>query len=214
MLPRRHPSVRNELRWAVAAIVALGVGLMIAQTYARLAAPYYAVVDRLVAIGHPWEVTSVEVEPGKSKLSTEVQLRALVRRRREDPNASARVIGRVQIGEVIETPLVFWTVVLMWPAASTRSRILRMLAAIPAFLALEAVTTAAQLILPMAQASAILAGDDPPLTLWDRWSQFLEAGGQFVLVLCGAITMCSITAHRSMKNGRRTSGHRGVAIRK
>lgn len=185
--------MRDELRWALAALAALGAGLMLAQSYARLAAPYYAAVDRLIAIGHPWDITSVEVKPGPSKLSAEVQLQAFVRRGKQDLHPSARVIGRVQIGEVIETPVVFWTVVLMWPAVSTRMRLLRVLVAIPAFMALEALTTGAQLILPMAQGSAILAGNDPPFTLWDRWSQFLEAGGQFVLVLCGAIMLCSIT---------------------
>jgi hypothetical protein len=169
---------------------------MLAQAYSRLAAPYYAAVDRLIATDHPWEITFVGVMPGKSNLTAELQLHAFVRRSSSDSRPSARVVGRVQVGEVVETPVVFWTVVLMWPAAGIRMRLLRVLAAIPMFLALEAVTTAAQLVLPMAQASAILAGDSDPLTLWDRWSRFLEAGGQFVVVFCGAIIVCSFT-HRS-----------------
>ncbi len=185
--------IRDQLCWAVAATAALGLGLTLAQAYSALAAPYYAAIDRLYAIDHPWEINSVAVKPGKSNLTAELQLHANVRRSSEDSRPSARVIGRVQVGEVIETPVVFWTVVLMWPAARIRMRLLRVLAAIPMFLVLEAATTAAQLVLPMAQASAMLAGDSDPLTLWDRWSRFLEAGGQFVLVFCGAIAVCSIT---------------------
>jgi hypothetical protein len=54
----------------------------------------------------------------------------------------------------------------------------------------------------MAQASAILGGD---LTVWDEWSRFLEAGGQFVLVCAAAIMVCSLTnqervAHSNDRN--------------
>jgi hypothetical protein len=74
-----------------------------------------------------------------------------------------------------------------------RQLMVRLIAAIPAFLGLEALTTATQLILPMAQASAILAGDNDPVTAWDHWSRFLEAGGQFIVVCCGAVLLAAMT---------------------
>jgi hypothetical protein len=184
--------MRPEFRWTLAVAAAFGIGAIFAEPYARLAAPYYAAVDRLIAIGHPWEIAVIDVRPGKSKLSAELQLRGLVRRNREDLNAAARVIGRVQVGEVVETPLVFWTLLLMWPSTSIRQRVARLVAGIPAFLCLEAITTATQLVLPMAQASAILAGDNDPVTVWDRWSRFLEAGGQFVVVCSAGILVNTI----------------------
>jgi hypothetical protein len=183
----------------LAAFVALALGVTCAEAYARLAAPYYAAVDRLIAWGHPWEVTGVEVRPGKSHLTAELQLQANVFRYRGAANRAARVVGRVQVGEVIETALVFWTLLLLWPAASIRQRVIRLIVGMPVFLGLEAITTATQLILPMAQASAMLAGDSNPLTPWDRWSRFLEAGGQFVLAFGFAIPVAATTPRRSVR---------------
>lgn len=185
--------MRAEIRWSLAAILALAIGVTCAQFYANLAAPYYAAVARLVASTHPWQVTGVEVKPGKSNLSAELQLHADVYRYIGAPEAAARVTSRVQVGEVIETPLLFWTLLLVWPAASIRQRVLRLLVGIPVFLCLEATTTATQLMLGMAQASALLAGDPNPLTLWDHWSHFLEAGGQFVLAAGFATPVASWT---------------------
>lgn len=185
--------VRPELRWTLAAAAALGLGVTFAKSYARLAAPYYAAVDRAIATGHPWDVSSVEVKDGISRLSAELQLHAFVRRRAEDRDPAARVIGRVQVGEAVETPVVFWTLLLVWPAASMRQRMVRVIVGIPMFLGLEAITTATQLMLPMAQASAMLAGDNNPVTAWDRWSRFLEAGGQFIVVCSGAVLAGTLT---------------------
>jgi hypothetical protein len=193
--------MRPELHWASAAAAAFGLGMTFSQGYARLAAPYYVAVDRLIAAGHPWEITSIDVRPGKSNLSAELQLQAFVRRKRDDRNPAAKVIGRVQVGEVIETPMVFWTVLLAWPAASIRQRTMRIIVGVPAFLGLEAITTATQLILPMAQASAMLAGDNDPVTAWDRWSRFLEAGGGFVLSLFAALLTVALAA-RTMRRRR------------
>lgn len=188
--------MRPESRWGLAAVAALAIGVTCAEPYARLAAPYYAAVDRLIALGRPWDIISVEVQPGKSHLSAELQLWAWVRRHAEDANPAAKVQGRVQVGEAVETPMVFWTLLLVWPAASIRQRITRLVIGIPAHLALEACTTATQLILPMAQASAMLAGDNEPVTGWDYWSRFLEAGGQFVLV-GGAATLVASVVRRA-----------------
>lgn len=186
--------MQREMRWGLAAAAALAIGVTCAEPYARLAAPYYAAVDRLIAVGHSWEVISVQVQPGKSHLGAELQLWAWVRRHPEDSNPAAKVQGRVQVGETIETPLVFWTVLLMLPAASVRQRLARAVIGIPFFLALEACSTATQLIVPMAQASAILAGNNDPVTLWDHWSRFLEAGGQFAMACGAAILVASLTS--------------------
>jgi len=183
--------MRREVRWALAASAALALGVLLAEPYARLAAPYYKAVAQLAAGFHPWQIESVGVQPGSSRLSAEVQLRGEVRRIPEQRRPSASVVGRVQVGEVVETPVIYWTLILMWPAASKRIGWLRAGIALPVFLALEALTTGTQLILPLAQASAMLAGIQDPLTSWDRWSRFLEAGGQFVVVAAAAIVVTS-----------------------
>jgi len=189
--------VRAEGRWALAAAAALALGVTFAEPYARLVAPYYAAVDRLMATSHPWQITSVDVRPGETKSSTELQLWAYVRRKRDDLSPAARVVGRVQVGEAVETPMVFWPLLLVWPAISIRQRVTRLMIGVPVFFGLEAITTATQLMLPMAQASAILAGDNDPVTGWDRWSRFLEAGGQFVVVCGGAILVSAVTGRGS-----------------
>jgi hypothetical protein len=184
--------MRLEVRWALAAAAAMSLGVMLAAPYARLIAPYYGAVDRLIATGRPWEILSVDVRPGKTNLSEELELWAFVRRDPQDRKPAAKVVGRVQIGEAVETPVVFWTLLLAWPAASRRQRAKRLLIGVPIFMGLEAITTACQLILPMAQASAMLGGEKDPVTAWDHWSRFLEAGGQFVVICGGAILAIAV----------------------
>jgi hypothetical protein len=173
--------MRLELRWGLAATAALALGVGCAEPYARLAAPCYALAAELLARGHPWEIDRIVVAPGRTRFTAELQLHGYVRRSMSSPDHAARVVGRVQVGEVVETPLVFWTLLLGWPAATLRQRAWRLAGGIPMFLCLEALTTGTQLMLPLAQASAILADDPDPVTPWDHWSRFLESGGQFVL---------------------------------
>jgi hypothetical protein len=171
----------------LAIAVAFTIGVTCAESYARLAAPYYWAVTTLIATAHPWRVTNIEVTPDSKMHGSVLRLTGEVRRHRDDPAPAAIVVGRVQVGEAIETPVVFWTLVLMWPARTGQQRLARIALAIPVFLALEAMTTACQLIYSMADASAVLAGENDPLTLWERWSRFLEAGGRFVLEVTGAV---------------------------
>jgi hypothetical protein len=39
----------------------------------------------------------------------------------------------------------------------------------------------------MAEVTALLAGEKNPLTPWERWSRFLEAGGRFVVEISAAL---------------------------
>ncbi len=200
--------MRLEIRGVLTAAAALGIGVVLAEPYARLAAPYYAAVDRLIAAGHPWEVVDVAVRPGKSGLAEELRLDGFVRRHRDDSTSAARVVGRMQVGEVVETPVVFWTLLLAWPAASGRQRTVRFAIGVAAFLAVEAMTTATQLLLPLAQASAILAGDPDPVTAWDRWSRFLEAGGQFAIACgCAILVISGARSTRNAPAGRPPQAH-------
>jgi hypothetical protein len=185
--------MRAEYRWAAVALCALAVSAALAPGYARLIAPYYESVARLIAAGHPWEVISAEVRAGSVGSNAQIELSAFVREHAGDPNPAAKVVGRVQVGEAIETPLVFLTVLILWPAATRRQRWRRIGVGIPVLLVLEAATTATQFILPMAQASAMLAGDNDPVTGWDHWSRFLESGGQFVLAAGAAAVLAALT---------------------
>jgi hypothetical protein len=95
---------------------------------------------------------------------------------------------------VVETPLVFWSLLLLWPARTRRQWMLRVALGIPLFVGLESATTACQLVHSLAEASALLNGERNPVTSWEHWSRFLEAGGRFVIevvVALGAVAMAS-----------------------
>jgi hypothetical protein len=187
--------MRPELRWGLAALVALAIGVTCAESYARFAVPYYAAIARLIAAGHPWTIVSVDVKPGAKSPSPELQLVGDVRRTPADPRPAGRIISHIQVGEAVETPVVFWTLVLLWPAGSLRQRLLHIAVGIPLFFGLEAITTGIELMHAMAEVSAILAGEMQPLTLWERWSRFLEAGGRFVVEI-GAALLTIATCQR------------------
>lgn len=177
--------MRPEWRWTIAAAVALSAGSLCAEPYARLATPYYRAVDRFIARTHPWTIEEVAVAEDPISRGSVLRLIGEVRRQRGDARPAATVVNRIQVGEVIETPIVFWTLLLAWPAATGRERGARLAAGVAVFLGLEALTTAVQLIHPMAAAAALLSGAS--LTLWERWSGFLEAGGTFAVATAAAL---------------------------
>lgn len=185
--------MRRNLRYVLAAAAALIIGATCAETYARLATPYYEVVTSAIADLHPWRVLHLSVNRDRSNPGASLRMTGEVRRSREDPTPAARVIVRVQVGEVIEAPVVFWTVVLVWPMTTLRRRLVCIAIGIPMFLVLEAVTTGCQLVHSMADASAMLAGEVDPVTVWERWSRFLEAGGRFALELCAALLTVAVS---------------------
>ena len=184
--------MRLEWRWAIIAALALTIGATCAEGYARLTVPYYTAVTTLIADFHPWRIVSLVVKPDESSHGMVLRLTGEVRRHRDDPLPAAMVVNRVQVGEAIETPVIFWCLLLAWPAQTVRQRLIRLAVGVPVFLALEGVTTACQLVYSMARASAMLAGEQSPLTLWDRWSRFLEAGGRFVVEVTAALVTVGI----------------------
>lgn len=185
--------MRPEWRFASVAAAALAVGSICAEPYARVAAPYYARIDRLIAAMHPWTIDQIAVTPDPSGHGSVLRLIGEVRRERGDLKPAAIVVSRLQVGEVIEAPIVFWTLLLMWPAASARQRWARLAVGGAVFLGLEVATTAVQLVHPMADVSAILAGEVDPVTPWERWSRLLEAGGDFALAAVAALAALAVT---------------------
>jgi hypothetical protein len=178
---------RGVIGIGVIALAVLGLASIGAQGYARLAAPYYAAVARLIARAYPWEIVSVDVRPSDMGPGSVLMLRGAVRRHASDRRPAARVVTRLTVGEAVETPAVYWTILLLWPAVSWRQRLLRVAVGVPLFLGLEAITTAVQLVHNLPEASALLAGEQDPTTVWELWSRFLEAGGRFVVQVCAVL---------------------------
>jgi hypothetical protein len=184
--------VRREWRWSLAAVAAIGVGAVCAEPYARFATPYYTVVARLIAEWHPWKIDEVVVADEPRSHGAVLRMTGEVYRHRVDPWPAARVVTRVQVGEAVATPILFWTLMLMWPATTIRQRVRSLAMGVPVFLGLEAIGTGCQLVHSMAEASAILAGSDDPLTPWEHWSRFLEGGGGCALALAAALLTVSV----------------------
>jgi len=177
---------------ALAALTALGIGAVGASEYARIAAPFYKSVATLIAIGRPWQIENVEVAAPDSGPGEVLRLTGWVREHADDVEPSARMVSRMHVATAIESPLIFWPVLLMWPAPSLRQRLLRLALGVPMFLCLESATTVCQLLNPFSDASAVLAGDPDPVTPWEHWSRFLEEGGRAALSLCAAILTANL----------------------
>jgi hypothetical protein len=188
--------MRREWKWALIATGAIAAGACGAESYARLVAPGLAAVATMVASFHPWRIDDLAVVGGSPGRSAVLRMRGEVRRQRSDPLPAVIVVGRVAVGEVIEAPIVFWTLLLLWPARDGRERWLRAALGVVVFLGLE-IAFACELLYPMADASAVLAGDPDPLPFWERCSQFVEAGGGFVLSAAAALlTVAALQSYR------------------
>jgi hypothetical protein len=191
--------VRREWRIGLGAALALAGGAALAEPYAHLALPYYAAVDRLIARAYPWSIAEVGVTAAPGGHGKVLRLVGEVRRERGDARPAALVVSRVEVGQAIETPLVFWTLLLAWPAANGRERWVRLAVGVAMCLGLEAVTTAVQLVHSMGETSALLAQPSPPpsdggaLTVWERWSRFLEAGGTVAVSAAAALVTLAVS---------------------
>jgi hypothetical protein len=184
--------MRREWRWALVAAGALTAGALGAESYSRLTAPGLAAVATLIAGSHPWRIRDVEVTregPGQSAV---LRIRGEVRRNRSDAKPAAIVVSGVSVGEVIQTPVVFWTLLLLCPARDARERWWRAAVGAPVFIGLEIAFAACQLLYAMAHASALLAGDPNPLPLWERCARLIEAGGGFVLSAAAALLTVAV----------------------
>ena len=196
--------MRREWHWALAAAAALAVGALCAEPYARLAAPYYAATARLIAQPYPWEIASVQVGQNATDPGTVLRLTGFVRAHRDDPQPMGKLVSKLQVGALGESPVVFWTILLLWPATAMRQRFAFLAVGIPTFLLLEAGTTVCQLLSPLAYGSAVIAGNQDPITAWERWSRFLEAGGRVALAAVAAlltISLVKLAIVRSTRSG-------------
>jgi hypothetical protein len=127
---------------------------------------------------------------------------AAVRRHREDAQPAAIVVSEVHVGAVVQLPMAFWALVLGWPIVSARQRCALLVAALPMSLLLESITTVYQLVSPFDYASRVLSGAEDPVTLWERWSRFLEAGGRLALALGGGLLLVAVVGAHDRESRR------------
>jgi hypothetical protein len=199
--------MRPEWHQLFIASLALAIGALGAGLYARSAVPYYDVVARLLARGHPWQVANIQVKPGSVGPGSVIRLTGFVLSREKAARPEAAITADLQVAAVVEAPVIFWTLLLLWPTVSRGQRVGFFVLGIPIFMGLEAATTTCQLLSPLATASAILAGEHNPLTSWDRWSRFIEGGGRIALAIGAAILTVTLVAwaHRHAITRKRAS---------
>jgi hypothetical protein len=164
--------------------------------------PFYRVAARIISYDPRWQVEDVETSQSEHSPGRELKLHGAVRRLDTDTQPAARLIRRMAVGGVVEIPILFWALLIAWPLASWKKRLILLALGVPASLVLESITTVCQLVGEMAAVSAMLGGDPNPVTLWDRWSDFIEAGGREALTLlfvlaCVALVerVCAYGAH-------------------
>ena len=186
--------MRRDGRWLCALLFSVAIASVAAPYYAHLAAPAWQAVARLTALGQPWRITGIEVTPSPDGPGTIVALTAIVTDAQADRTASARVTGKITTGAAIEPALVFWLLVLAWPAAHGRERWLRFAIGVPVFIAVDTATTVLALTHALPWATQVIAGAGDGDTAWDRWAAFLEAGGRFAVVTAVALVTIATVA--------------------
>jgi hypothetical protein len=189
------PVARASGRWVVIILSGLWLGSQGASLYAQRMAPIFAAVAGVIAQFHPWKITSVVVIPSEQHVGNVLRLTGEVYQNRGDSQPAAIVNDDLSVGAAIETPLVFWSLVLGWPARTMRQYVIRLAIAVPTFCGLLLSTTMVQLMWYFADVSAVLAGDPAPRTLWALWSRCLESGGRFALEISSAL-LCVALAQR------------------
>ena len=183
------------MRWVIAGSISLALGALCAPGYAQWTAACDAALARLLARSHPWQIDGVAVGP--SGTATQLLLTATVRRNDFDAAPGATVVAHMDAGASIEAPLVFWTLLLLWPTPDgqrpSRVGLRRVVMGLPVFLLLHVATTIAPLMSELSAVSATLAGAPDGITLPECWSRFLEAGGRFVIEVAAGLSTAALS---------------------
>ena len=186
--------IRPDWRILCAALITVAVGSIAAPAYLRRVAPCYLSAARLIARGEPWQIVDVAVEPSTDKPGMIQQLSALVSGGDARHTRHAQLLGKVHAGAAIEPLLTFWLVLLAWPAVSAKQRWVRILMGAPVFILTDAATTIVSLMHALPWAQNTLAGLPDVPTGWDRWVDFLEAGGRFAISVSAALLTIAAAA--------------------
>jgi hypothetical protein len=139
---------------------------------------------------HPWTILGVDVS--RQSGNPVLRLTAAIRRERLDAVPAALVVARMTVGAAVEVPLVFWTLLLLWPVRSPHrprwpTYLRRALLGLPIFLFLDVATTVAPLLSELPATDAVLAGAPDRVTATEWWGRFLEAGGRTALEVSAAL---------------------------
>ena len=196
--------MRRELRWLLLAGGCLLAGAFGAQAYATRAAPAYRHAVIWLTRGLPWSVRDIEVSPDPPHPGIFLRLHGEVRPVMPGAGTAAtasaadsrvaHLVTRVQVGAAVEAPLIFWMMLLAWPAATARRRAALLLTGIPIYGCLELLTTVSQLLSGFSAGAAALAGHSEANTPLESWSRFLESGGRDVLAVGAALITAALSA--------------------
>jgi hypothetical protein len=175
-----------------AALVLSVLGTLAAAPYARLVAP---LLERIaVGLGsvHGWQVEQALVERDARTGATVLRLQGTVRKGRAATDPWARINSHADAGAIVETPIVFLTVLIAWPARSARRRLALLALGLPVLLGVDALASAAALLDGFANAQAALDGRAGSVSAWERWSDFCESGGRVALAIAAAVLLAAL----------------------
>lgn len=196
-------------RLAAGSVLALVLGVTAAKDYCSFFANYYLSIARWAAASQPWTLQDAEVSTEVGQAGAYLRLRGEVRGGWTNVDPAALVATRVQVGAIAATPLIFWTIVLAWPIKTWRRRALSLFVGLPLFILVDSAATVGEMLTGFARASAILGGEESPVTAWDRWATFLESGGRVVLAVTAALAAIHGATTRSPElDGQAASGER------
>ena len=82
--------MRLEWRLILGAVVALALGTICAEPYARLALPYYSLVAHWIGAEHAWQITGLDIAPNESGPGEVLRLTGTLRGSNGDPHNPPR----------------------------------------------------------------------------------------------------------------------------
>jgi hypothetical protein len=193
--------MRIVARWAAVIAIVGVVGFAGAERYAKLLAPAYEGALRLLAGQNAWDITRFTIDDSGRDHAVILRVGGTVHRTADPSTSSATVNVTRPVGSLIELAVVFWVLVLGWPVAERRQRLVLVAIGVPVLLLADIASTGCSLAGQFADARAMLqlaadTGAIPEVneawTLWERWSRFLEGGGRIVIgvVLALAVIAC------------------------
>jgi len=173
-------------------MLALASGAFLERPYLACMTPIYAAASTVIARLNAWTVLDVQTTADPHSPGRVLRLRGLVANR-SAPSQSALIISRLQVGAPLETLVVFWALLVACSLSSRRRLLLSIALGVPVFLGIEAAMTVSQLVGPLASAPQLLAGAAEPMTPWEHWSRFLEAGGRVAVGITAALMTAALT---------------------
>ena len=204
--------MRTERRGTVAALLLGAAGIVGASTYAGWTVPLHRVAAAWAAQSCACRIANVSVvQPGAGSTSA-LQLTAVVTEGPADSIPVAVVANRVNVGGIVQVPIVLLGLLLAWPAHARRDCAVRGALALLALPLLELLTTGSQLVAPLWALGAEMQLRS--VHGWmTGWTQFIESGGRIAVTAAIALLIISGSGSAAARLRLHRAGRRAPVAR-